>query len=79
MFLSSLLFLNFDFLFLIIKDLIYSVFKAYFSFFHYLFIILFLKIPICILESYKFTFNLIKYINKSFNKENIIFNLIKNL
>ena len=79
MFLSSLLFLNFNFLFLIIKDLICSVFKAYFSFFYYLFIILSLKIFIYILENYKFISSLIEYINRSFNKKNIIFNLIKNL
>ena len=77
--LNLLLFLNFNFLFLIIKNLICSAFKAYFSFFYYLFIILFLKIFIYILKSCRFIFNLIKYINKSFNKENIIFNLIKNL
>ena len=79
MFLNSLLFLSFSFLFLIIKDSICSVFKTYFSFFYYLFIILSLKILIYILKSYKFTFNLIKYISKSFNKRNIVFNLIKNL
>ena len=79
MFLSLLLFLNFGFLFLTIKNLICSAFKVYFSFFHYLFIILFLKILICILKSCEFIFNLIKYVNKSFNKRNIIFNLIKNL
>ena len=79
MFLNSLLFLNFGFLFLIIKNSICSAFKIYFLFFHYLFIILSLKIFIYILESCRFTFNLIKYINKSFNKRNIIFNLIKNL
>ena len=79
MFLSLLLFLNFSFLFLIIKDSICSAFKVYFLFFYYLFIILSLKIFIYILKNYKFTFNLIEYINKSFNKKNIIFNLIKNL
>ena len=79
MFLNLLLFLSFGFLFLIIKNSICLILKTYFSFFYYLFIILFLKIFIYILKSYKFTFNLIKYINKSFNKRNIIFNLIKNL
>ena len=79
MFLSLLSFLNFSFLFLITKNSICSAFKVYFLFFYYLFIILSLKIFIYILKNYKFTFNLIKYINKSFNKENIIFNLIKNL
>ena len=79
MFLSLLLFLNFSFLFLIIKNLICSAFKAHFLFFYYLFIILSLKIFIYILENCKFTFNLTEYINKSFNKKNIIFNLIKNL
>ena len=78
-FLNLLSFLSFGFLFLIIKDSICSAFKAYFSFFYYLFIILSLKIPIYILKSYKFIFNLIEYINKNFNKENIIFNPIKNL
>ena len=77
--LNSLLFLNFGFLFLITKDFTYSVFETHFLFFYYLFIILSLKIFIYILKSYKFIFNLIKYINRSFNKENIIFNLIKNL
>ena len=77
--LNSLLFLNFNFLFLITKNPIYSALKAYFSFFYYLFIILFLKILICILESYEFTFNLIEYVSRSFNKRNIVFNLIKNL
>ena len=78
-FLNLLSFLSFGFLFLIIKDSICSAFKAYFSFFYYLFIILFLKILIYTLKSCRFTFNLIKYINRNFNKENIIFNLIKNL
>ena len=77
--LNLLLFLNFDFLFLITKNSTCLTFRIHFLFFHYLFIILSLKILIYILKSYRFTFNLIKYINKSFNKENIIFNLIKNL
>ena len=77
--LSSLSFLNFGFLFLIIKNLICPALKVYFSFFYYLFIILSLKILICILESYKFTSDLTEYIDRSFNKGNIIFNLIKNL
>ena len=79
MFLSLLSFLNFNFLFLTTKNSICLTFKVYFLFFYYLFIILSLKNFIYILKSYKFTFNLIKYINKNFNKENIIFNLIKNL
>ena len=77
--LNLLSFLNFDFLFLIIKNLTCLTFKTHFSFFYYLFIILSLKILIYILKSCKFTSNLIKYVNKSFNKKNIIFNLIKNL
>ena len=77
--LGLLSFLNFSFLFLIIKDSICPALKAYFSFFHYLFIILFLKILIYTLESCGFTSSLIKYINRSFNKKNIILNLIKNL
>ena len=66
-------------MFLIIKDSICPVLRIHFSFFHYLFIILFLKILIYILESCRFTFNLIKYVNKSSDKENIILSLIKNL
>ena len=77
--LSSLLFLSFDFLFLIIKDSTCSAFKAHFSFLYYLFIILFLKIFICILKNYKFTSDLTEYVSRNFNKGNIIPNLIKNL
>ena len=77
--LNLLLFLNFDFLFLIIKDLICSAFRTYFSFFYYLFIILSLKISIYILESCEFIFSLIEYIDKNSDKRNIISNLIKNL
>ena len=79
MFLSSLSFLSFGFLFLITKNSICSVFKAYFLFFYYLFIILSLKFFIYTLKSCEFTFSLTEYVNKSFNKRNIIFNLIKNL
>ena len=77
--LDSLSFLNFNFLFLIIKNPICSAFKTHFLFFHYLFIILSLKILIYTLESYGFTFDLTEYINRNFNKGNIIFNSTKNL
>ena len=77
--LDSLLFLNFDFLFLIIKDFTCPVFKTHFSFFHYLFIILSLKILIYTLESCRFTFSLTEYINRNSDKGNIVLSLIKNL